>query len=553
MRRLPLLIAIATLLSCTQTPISNPESVKPTLETGPGSQEPATITPETPAKELLPEPWVFEQQFEGRLEHWVRGARSVKLEERTLAVCPDGVSACKKSQLLSEGTIDATGQFRVPLPETTVTGKLGQRSWYCSDTKGREQQTLFATAKSFELGMYIGFSAYASGVQTGYIRDHFAWVSDMKYPDLGNEVSLIYVDQDVQVHGYCDYLSQTAVNLNLKKGWNLTKKTAGSINGKYESHWFTPSRSEIHWYYNPSTIHLKVSSPAKTLRIGETMSNVSLKLVDTDPVPDVPNIQQFSLKDIGSGNWEYSQSTLKAKRIGSFSPEISSQIDGIQYDFRADSDNSIFMHGIEAFGGTVNTGDPSTAKTIVRFMGRDEQRSDIIFKAGDQVEITFPDATKSSSILESTSNFQQLILPKRVMVGLYKISVNGLFNYEFKINGNPSKGFEKSVFVFSTEQPEIMIENRSGYNCSSDSFRISLTDLTNNQVQFLYPAFIRPAELTSLTDGSKFNACWITTNSVKYTKPHRYRFDIIRYETSWNEQYTTDLNANLIRYEFGTE
>ena len=135
---------------------------------------------------------------------------------------------------------------------------------------------------------------------------------------------------------------------------------------------------------------------------------------------------------------------------------------------------------------------------------------------------------------------------------MYNISVNGSYKYEFKINGNPSKGFEKSVFIFSSEQPEIMIENRSGYNCSSDSFRISLTDLTNNQVQFLYPEKIRPAELTSLTDGSKLNACWITTSAAKYTKTHRYRFDIIRYETSWNEQYIKDLNANLIRYEFGT-
>jgi hypothetical protein len=30
----------------------------------------------TPAKKLLPEPWVFEKQFEGKLERWVRGARA---------------------------------------------------------------------------------------------------------------------------------------------------------------------------------------------------------------------------------------------------------------------------------------------------------------------------------------------------------------------------------------------------------------------------------------------------------------------------------------------
>lgn len=69
----------------------------------------------------------------------------------------------------------------------------------------------------------------------------------------------------------------------------------------------------------------------------------------------------------------------------------------------------------------------------------------------------------------------------------------------------------------------------------------------------MYPEKIRPAELTSLNDGSRLNACWITTNAVKYTKPHRYQIDIIRYETGWNEQYSTDLNANLIRYEFPTE
>ena len=358
MRRLPLLIAI-TMLSCAQAPISNQEPIAPPNDKGQGLQEPAITTPAAPIREPLPEPWVINQQFEGKLEHWVRGARIVKLEARPLAVCAVGDEVCK-TEVLSEGEIDASGKFTVPLSEATIGSRLWQRSWYCKDTKGA-QQRLFASAKSFEIGMYVGFTVYASGVWTGYIRDQFASVSDIRYPDLGNETALIFVDQDVQVQGYCNFGSQTEVKLNLKKGWNLTKKTAGQVDGKYESRWFTPTRDEIHWYYNPSTIHLKLVSPAKSLRIGETMSNISLKLVDTDPVPHVPDIRRFSVQG-GNGNWEFSQSTLKAKRLGYFSPEISSIIDGIQYNFRADSDNSIFMHGIEAFGGTVNTGDPSTAK-----------------------------------------------------------------------------------------------------------------------------------------------------------------------------------------------
>ena len=478
MHRLPLLFAITTLLSCSQTPLQNQEPVKPTLETGPGPQEPAITVPETPTKEPLPEPWVFKKQFEGKLERWVRGAREVNFEKTEYFGCGYHFDAlCSRQKVLAVGTINREGRFSVPLSDELIRTQAFDLTWACGDKRGFEFQKPIAKTKSVAIeDVFIAIS----GVKTGRISD-LPEVSDSFYPStLGNKLILLYTDHDQVIQGFCQGIggAQYKTNLNLQKGWNLTKQSYAS---NTFSRWLTPSRDDIQWHYNPYTIHLKVDSPTKMLRIGESMSGVSLKLVDTDPVLEVPNIQQFSLKD-SNNNWEFSQSTLKAKRLGYFSPEISSNIDGIQYNFRADSDNSIYMHGIEAFGGSFNTGDPSTAKTLVRFTGREEQRTDMVFKAGDQVEIIFPDASKFSSTLEATSNFQQLILPRPVMVGLYRISVNGSYSYEFKINGKPSKGFEKSVFVFPTEQPEIMIENRSGYPCSSDSFRISLTDLTNNQV-----------------------------------------------------------------------